>query len=222
MGVHKDEFLGGHRRAGWKMIYAGLAFVALMGIVAIVIFKTRPPNVGVVKKRTLPAHHGVFTAVLSPVDTVTAREIIRSITADIGADSAYTKMVVGSTTIYKQCTSLADYQRVLLEGLTTGRMETLKKQAVLLSHVAGEVRSDTMRTNLYLVGEFRQGDPAEIRSRMNGAMEAVATRSRLFGDVSVVLFGQPQSSEALATLTGIVQKQQLAFEERRTAPITAK
>ncbi len=175
-------------KRGWIYILAFLAMLPLTVGVLTMVYRQMPKRSAIVKKRKIPATNAVFVTVMSPIDSTRASNIIQTITQEIGADSAYTKMTVGSTAIYKQCTSVDDYRNVLKEGLLYSKDNDLKKQAVLMSHVAGVITTDTLPTKLYIVGKLDANEYEKVQRRLEMMAGVLRSRSDLLGKVSVVTY----------------------------------
>ncbi len=185
---------------GWKYIFAFFAFLVITVFILTLYYREMPKESGIVERRTEPATNGVFTVVLSPLEAEEAQRIARSIAADIDKDSAQTRMVVGGTAVYKECSSLKDYGDVITHAIVNARQRDLRTQAVLLSQVTGRIIINQVPTRLYLIGSFAGTDFETIAVRIAGAANRLQTRrqlSSLYGDIEMVAFGSSQAGDSL-------------------------
>lgn len=182
---------------GWKIIFIFLGAVVLLVTALTLMYREMPKKSGIVERRKTPATAGVFTAVISPIDSVQAAEIAGRIAASIGADSSMTQMVVGGTHNYKLCTSLADYQTILQSAMINARPEDLDTQSKLLAQVVSRLMTDHMPSTFYLVGDFEPADFSTIAYRVSGAANVMRLRAAMsdqYGNVSMEAFPDKQYS----------------------------
>jgi hypothetical protein len=209
---------GTPRKSTWLGVYAALAAVALVCLVFIGIYRQMPKRSAPVKKRTVPATKNVFAMVLSPVDTRTAGAISQQIDSSIGKDSAVTQMIIGGTAVHKRCMSLDDFSRLSRRALTEAQPENLKRQAILLSYVAGVITADTLPTTLYIIGKIDESDYTEVEKRVAGAASAIGGWNRAFGNIGIVTYiPKPQTARGDSIkreFIAALRKQAPRLEER--------
>jgi hypothetical protein len=205
-------------KRGWLYILMFLAMLPITVGILTAVYRQMPKKSAIVKKRKIPATNAVFVSVMSTVDSTHAQRIIGTIAQEIGADSTYTKMTVGSTAIFKQCTSLDDYKNVLREGLLYSKDNDLKKQAVLMSHVAGVITTDTLPTKLYLVGKLDAHEYEKVQRRMEMMAGVLRSRSDLLGRVGVIAYipeGKDREQDSIRKLVlDNFRRVQIPVEER--------
>ncbi len=176
------------KRRNWLIVYGLIGVLGITGLTLIALYRQAPKRSAPVAKRTIPATRTVFTSVLSPVDSVTARHIVDDATREIGADSAMTEMFVSGTAVYKRCTSLKDFQNLFLQALVSAEPENLKRQALLLSHVAGVITSNILPTKLFIIGRIAEEDFVPQEKRLIGFSKALGARSESLARVDIVTY----------------------------------
>jgi hypothetical protein len=171
-----------------------------------------------VKKRVIPATQNVFAMVMSPVDARTANAISSQIDTAIGKDSARTQMIIGGTAVHKRCMSLDDFSRLSRRALVEAQPENLKRQAILLSYVAGVITADTLPTKLYLIGRIDESDYTEVEKRVAGAASAIGGWNRAFGNIAIITYiPKPQTARGDSIkreFIAALRKQAPSVEER--------
>lgn len=181
-------------KKNWLKVYAFLACIAALCLMFIILYRQMPKKSAPVTKRTIPATRNIFAMVLSPVNADTANAITKQIASEVGADSNVTQMIIGGTAVHKRCMSLADFSNLTNRALAEAQPEVLKRQALLLSHVAGVVTADTLPTTLYIIGKVDEGDFEPIEKRIEGATRVMGSWNAAFKNIRVVTYIQPASS----------------------------
>ena len=176
---------------GWLIIYAALACIAIAGVVISINYRQIPKKSEVIAKRKIPATKSAYTLMLSPLDSLETVAIGQAIGADIGADSALTKMVVGGTALYKQCTSVAEYSKLIAKGLRGAQPDNLEKQALMFSQFVGIMITDTIPVELYLAGKLGGETFDAVDKRLSNTCKDLDLRSSSFGRVRVVSYLRP-------------------------------
>ena len=176
---------------GWLLIYGVLACIALAGVIISIKYREIPKKTEVIAKRKIPAKKSAYTLMLSPLDSLETIKIGQAIRADIGADSAITKMVVGGTALYKQCTSSAEYGKLIAKGLREAQPDNLEKQALMLSQFVGIMITDTIPIELYLAGKLGGATFDAVDKRLSNTCKDLDLRSSSFGRVRVVSYLRP-------------------------------
>ncbi|MBK9248604.1 MAG: hypothetical protein IPM69_10935 [Ignavibacteria bacterium] len=176
---------------GWLIIYAVLACIALAGLIISIKYRVMPKKTEVIAKRKIPATNSAYTLMLSPLDSLETLRIGQAIRADIGVDSAVTKMVVGGTALYKQCTSSAEYEKLIAQGLREAQPDNLEKQALMFSQFVGIMVTDTIPVELYLAGKLGGTTFEAVDKRMSATCKDLDLRSSTFGRVRVVSYLRP-------------------------------
>jgi hypothetical protein len=179
------------RKYGYLIIYGCLAFIGIMSVVLSKIYRQIPKKTEVIAKRTIPATSSTYTLMLSPLDSVTATTIGQAIRADIGADSTVTKMVVGGTALYKQCSSGTEYGKLIAQGLREAQPANLGSQALMFSQFIGIMIGDTLPARLYLAGQLGGNTIEQVDKRLSSTCKDLKLRSDALGKVSVVSYLRP-------------------------------
>jgi hypothetical protein len=181
------------KRRNWLIVYGLIGVLGITGLILIALYRQAPKRSAPVAKRTVPATRTVFTSVLAPVDSATARHIVEDATRDIGADSSMTEMFVSGTAVYKRCTSLKDFQNLFLQALVGAEPENLKRQSLLLSHVAGVITSNILPTKLFIVGRIAEEEFEPQEKRLIGFSKALGARNESLGRVDIVTYIPPSN-----------------------------
>jgi hypothetical protein len=206
------------RKNTWLYVYGALGLIVIICFIFIGLYRQWPKQSAPVTKRKIPATKNVFTMVLSPVKAATADSIVRVISADIGADSSVTQMIIGGTAVHKRCTSLDDFNRLSLRALKEAQPEELKRQAVLLSYVAGVITADTLPTKLYIVGSVDEADYDQVEKRVAGAASAIGGWNRAFGNIRIITYippaKTPQGERVRSAFHAALRGQAPVVEER--------
>jgi len=194
----QDNSLGLHsiptRKYGYLLIYGCLAFIGILSVVLSSIYRQMPKKTEVLTKRTVPATAGSYTLMLSPLDSLTADTIGQSIRDHIGVDSIKTKMIVGGTALYKQCSSGAEYARLISQGLREAQQANLENQALMFSQFIGIMIGDTLPVRLYIAGQLGGNSIAQADKRLSGTCRDLKLRSDALGKVSVISFLRPKDN----------------------------
>ncbi|MCS6807991.1 MAG: hypothetical protein RML40_04855 [Bacteroidota bacterium] len=200
----EPDFLPPAKRSNWLIVYAFMGLLGITGLILIILYRQVPKKSAPVAKRTIPAKRTVFTSVLSPVDTTTAQYIVEDMRRVIGADSAVTNMVISGTAIYKRCTSLHDFQTLLFQALVGAEPENLKRQMLLLSHVAGVIMSDMLPTQLFIIGRIAEENFASEEKRLLGFARALGARNESLGKVEITTY-IPRSAQPNSTRDKVLE-----------------
>ncbi len=189
----------------WLVIYAAIGMVGVLCLIAMAVYFQAPKKSAPVKKRKIPATQNVFAMVISPLDSLAARAITREISAEIGKDSAVTQMIIGGTAVYKRCVSLADFSNLMQQGIVEARPETLEKQTLLLSSVAGVITADTLPTKLYIIGWVDPGSFDAVAKRVTATTSAMSAWNKAFKNIDIVTYIPPTTQETNSARTAFIQ-----------------
>lgn len=166
-------------------MFVSFAVVALAVFVLTAIYRDTPRRTGIVDKHPMPPVQGVYTAVLSPVDSATAKKFVQFLTQKIGKDSVRTKMVISGTAMFKRCTSLSDYTQIIYDNLLQARPRNLETQAQLLSQIARTSVSDRLFSTLYLVGSLGDGSYETVENNIGTAIAELQLRNQTIGPLQI-------------------------------------
>ncbi|MCU0425778.1 MAG: hypothetical protein MUF71_09160 [Candidatus Kapabacteria bacterium] len=190
------------KRKNWLIVYGLIGILGITGLTLIILYRQVPKKSAPVAKRTVPATRTVFTSVLGTVDSATARHIVDDVSRSIGADSAVTNMIVSGTAVYKRCTSLKDFQNLFLQALLSAEPENLKRQSLLLSHVAGVIQSDVLPTQLFIIGRIGEDEFTPQEKRLIGFAKVLGARNESVGRVSLITYIPPANTSNGEALNG--------------------
>lgn len=190
------------KRKNWLIVYGLIGILGITGLTLIILYRQVPKKSAPVAKRTVPATRTVFTSVLAPVDSVTAFRIVDDVSRSIGADSAVTNMIVSGTAVYKRCTSFKDFQNLFLQALLSAEPENLKRQSLLLSHVAGVIQSDILPTQLFIIGRIAEDEFTPQEKRLIGFAKVLGARNESVARVSLTTYIPPANTNAALALNG--------------------
>lgn len=182
-----DEMPRSEKR-NWLIVYTFFAVLGITGLILIALYRQVPKKSAPVAKRKFPATRTVFTSILAPVDSATARNIVKDVSSTIGKDSDYTQMTISGTAVYKRCTSLKDFENLFFEALVKAEPENLKRQSMLLSHVSGVITSDALPTDLYVVGRIAEENFTPEEKRLLSFAQVMGKRSESMSPVTMTMY----------------------------------
>lgn len=170
---------------GWLYVYTSFAVLVVIVFVLTAIYRDMPRRTGLVDKHPSPPVQGVYTAILSPVDSATAKKFVQHLAQAIGKDSARTKMVVSSTAMFKRCTSFQDYTAIIYNSLLQARPRSAETQAQLLSQISRTCVSDRLFSTLYLVGTLGDDSYEAVENKLGVAIAELQLRNQTIGPLQV-------------------------------------
>jgi hypothetical protein len=206
-----DEMPKSEKR-NWLIVYAFFAILGITGLILIALYRQVPKKSAPVAKRKVPATRTVFTSILSPVDSVTARNIVRDVALTIGKDSDLTQMTISGTAVYKRCTSLKDFENLFFEALVKAEPENLKRQSMLLSHVSGVITSDALPTDLYVVGKIAEDNFMPEEKRLLSFAQVMGRRNESMSPVSMTFY-VPEGGATRAQFMNTLKRGKYKFIE---------
>jgi hypothetical protein len=217
-----DELYGvpAPKKNNWKMYYGFVGFLAVTGLILVMLYAERPKRYEVMPKRKAPPVRSVYALVMSPLDTLTARATVDSVRAAVnGPDSSDINMIVASTKIYKRFVSSAEFLRVLKDALLNAQQIPLDKQSVLLSQLCGILIKDTLPTKMILIGRLASTDFEPVRRQLNTSSRIIVQRNTIFGPVQIESFLEAPASTAVQQFLGYFSKQGIKVSERKAIPL---
>jgi hypothetical protein len=204
------------RKRNWLIVYACIGMIGITGLILIALYRQKPQKSAPVAKRKFPATRTVFTSVLAPVDSVTARRIVQDVSATIGKDSDATQMTISGTAVYKRCTSFKDFQTLFYDALVKAEPENLKRQSMLLSHVSGVITSDALPTDLYVVGRIAEDDFEPQEKRLLSFAQVMGRRNESLAPVHITTYF-PQGGTARARVMETLRRGKYTLTEHPLA-----
>lgn len=209
------------KKNGWMYVFVSFGTLAIIVFVLTAIYRDTPRRTGLVTKRSSPVEYGVYTAILSTVDSATARAFVEHLAQRIGKDSAVTKMVVVGTHMVKQCTSFDDYRQLVYESLVEARPKNLRTQSLLMSQIANVTVKDQAPSTLYLVGALDDSNYTAIESNFEATIAALQLRNQTIGPLRINSWltapASQDSSEARALFLNSFRRRGFDVSER---PVT--
>jgi hypothetical protein len=187
----EDSFLPPPKKNSWLIIYSIIGSLVVIAFILIGLFRVSTPEPVSVKKPKIPAVKSAYALIMSPLDSVQAASIAHGIFKTIGKDSSKTKMVVGSTTLYDQCISVAEYEGTIRRALKNSKDIDLKTQSLLFSQLAGIMISATLPAQLYLIGRIGDDNGDSIPVRFLGTIRDLDLRNKRLGRVEIVNYLTP-------------------------------
>jgi hypothetical protein len=204
------------RKRNWLIVYACIGMIGITGLILIAIYRQIPQKSAPVAKRKFPATRTVFTSVLAPVDSATAKRIVQDVSATIGKDSDATQMTISGTAVYKRCTSFKDFQTLFFDALVKAEPENLKRQSMLLSHVSGVITSDALPTDLYVVGRIAEDDFEPQEKRLLSFAQVMGRRNESLAPVRITTYF-PEGGRARARLMETLRRGKYTLTEHPLA-----
>ncbi len=202
------------KKSTWKLYYSLLGLLLITAVTLAVFYRVSPKKTEPITKRKVPALFGTYAVILSPVDSLNAIRIVANISNQIGKDSAKTKMVIGSTFLYKQCTSLAEYEKLLLAAMKEATPTSLKNQGLLVSQMVGILTNDLAPSNFYMIGTLADTNVVQLEKRLLGISKVLYTRNEVFGKTVIVNELMPRSSNASFFVMNLFKQQNLPVLEQ--------
>lgn len=203
---NNDNFLPPAKKNSWLLIYGVIGGLVVAAFILITFFRVSTPERPTPRKPKLPPLKSTYALILSPVDSAQAWNISQGILKNIGSDSARTKMVVGSTTLYEQCISSAEYVKFIRKALKDGKEIDLKTQALLFSQLAGIMLTDTLPANLYIVGRVAEEEDGALPVRLMGTIRDLDLRSKKLGKVDVINYLTPPDDPKAQRILGVFKE----------------
>ena len=80
------------------------------------------------------------------------------------------------------------FQNLFLQALVSAEPENLKRQSLLLSHVAGVITSNILPTKLFIIGRVAEEDFEPQEKRLIGFSKALGARNESLGRVDIVTY----------------------------------
>lgn len=179
------------RRGHW-IIYACLAAVGIMSVVVSQLYRQLPKRSEVIERRKVKPERSSYILVLSAGGKEFARQVAGDVAREIGGDSAKTKMVITSTAVYKQCTSLAEFRLLIGRGIQQAHPPALGTQSLMLAKILDVLGADTARARLYIVGKLGANSLESIQKEMQTTLNGIRLRSQKLGRVEVIFYPHPK------------------------------
>jgi hypothetical protein len=176
-------------KRGWLWIMLVFSLLAATGVTLTLLYRdyTTPEEI-TVRERRRNAEAECFTVVYSRVPSDRAARIIEDITADIGADTVRTDLILGSTVEDPWSQSMSDYRSKMARAMREAKDLPIGKQTLVLSMIAGILTKTDMRSQIYLVGSLSDTLTPAIIERTKQTVEAFEIRNKVMGQVTVISY----------------------------------
>jgi len=193
----EDSMLPPSRKNGWIIVFVLLALLGIAGLVLSILYRdSAKPGEVIRNERRKAAKHVVYTIVLSRIDATRADRIIREIVQDIGPDTAFTDLIIGSPVTDPWCASIREYQRSLRKAMTETKTLPIGTQSVVVSMVGGLLTKNELPARVYLVGQINSENIGPIASRTERTADAFELRSNIMGSVELISYLSPPEHPA--------------------------
>lgn len=198
-------------------VFAGLAVVA---VVLMLLYRQMPKATEVLdKKKRAEATHVAFAVVFSNVEAQQRERVIREIVEDIGADSAKTDLVIGSTIADPWCSNIAEYKRQLRRAMTESSQISIGKQTLLFSMITGLIVKDDLPARVYLIGDINSEEVSPktlsaVKNRTIQTVSALAWRNKARAPVTVISYVDSTASAINAEYMHLFTGQTFSYVAR--------
>lgn len=187
-----DQKIPSSRRGAW-LIYALLAAVGILSVVLSQIYREMPKRSEVLERRKIKPEWSTYVLPLSPLDSAFAATFSGDVVRSIGKDSGITKMVITGTAVYKQCTSLAEYGRLIAKGVREAHPPAIGTHSMMLAKVMDVMTADTAQARLYIVGSFGAPTLETVRKELQTTLNGLRLRTQKLGRIDVFIYTRPTS-----------------------------
>jgi hypothetical protein len=207
-------------RAGWLLVYGGLALIAITALVLAELYRERPKATEVInRKRRAAATQVTYAVVFSRVDEATSNRVLADITRDLGADTITTDLVIGSTVADPWCASMGEFRRQLRQAMTASRPLPIGKQTLILSMITGLLTRSDLPARVYLIGalnaeELTDKGALAIVGRTEQTAAAMSWRHGARAPMEVVSYMDTTANAITSTYLHLFENQAFALTKR--------
>jgi len=173
------------KKRGWLIVYGLYGFLAITAVTLGTLYRVLPKRSEVLAKRKAKPEYSSYALILSPLGTKEAEEIAHEICDDIGSDSIATKMVITGTSFHKQCTSLAEYGKIIKESTVHAAKPDIGTQAQLTDKMLNIMITDKILAQFYIIGNFGTAKYNDIEKSILPVFNGITLRSQTIGKVQV-------------------------------------
>ena len=203
------------RKHAWLLVYGLFATLAVVALVLTVIYRqTTKPSQVLQMERMRNSTHTSYAIVFSKVAPSVADTIINYIIGEIGADSATTDLVLGTTVTDPWCASIGEYRTMLHKAMSETGDLRLGDQTLIVSKVAGILLKNEHTSTVYFIGTLTGNELGRVGRRTEQSASAMKTRAQLMGPVRIVSMLQPPDSPIHKEYVDIYRKVGLAVVVR--------
>lgn len=176
------------KKKGWLLIFGLYATLAITAVVLGSLYRVLPKRSEVLAKRKAKPEFSSYALILSPLKTDQAYAVAQGIMNDIGEDSTKTKMVISGTAFHKQCTSLAEYGRLIARSSMQAQPPQSAVQAQLTEKMLNIMITDTILAQFYIIGNFGDAPISEIEKKVLPVFTGIDLRSKTIGKVRIFTY----------------------------------
>lgn len=199
---------------GWRWVIGIFLTLGAIGVTLSLIFRDYSENNDPsVRERKKNAQRVCYTVVFSNVPEARIRSTINDIITDIGADSAVTDLVIGSSVTDPWSRSINDYRASLRTAMTNAKDHQIGKQTLVTSMIAGLLLNSEMPATLYLVGSLDGEMSPAIRKRTLETIDALIIRRSTRGPLTIVSY-MDTTQAVNAAYAEMYSTSGLPFEQR--------
>ena len=199
---------------GWRWVIGIFVTLGIIGVTLSLIYRDYSENNDPsVRERKRNAEFVSYAVVFSNVPASQVQTTIDDIIASIGADSARTDLVLGSSVTDPWCRSIEDYRNSLTTAMTKAKPLPIGKQTLVTSMVAGLLVKSDMPATLYLIGSLDGDLTPAIRKRTQETVDAMIVRRSTRGPLSIVSY-MDTTNAANAEYVRFYKDSGLPFEQR--------
>jgi hypothetical protein len=204
----------------YLVVLAAFAGIATLAVVLSALYRDAPKATEVLdRKRRANAKFVSFAVVFGNVSPALRERVITDIATDIGADTALTDMVVGSTVADPWCAGIGEYKRQLSMAMTQSRTIPIGKQTLIMSMIAGFLNKSDLPARVYLIGNLNNDQLTEkgaqaIISRTEQTVAAISWRHGARAPVTVISYMDTTSSSMNVKYVNLFRNAKFALENR--------
>lgn len=173
------------KKRGWLIVYGLYGLLAITAVTLGTLYRVLPKRSEVLAKRKAKPQYSSYALILSPLNKQEAERIANEISNDIGSDSTVTKMVITGTAFHKQCTSLAEYGKIIKESTVHAAKPNIGVQAQLTEKMLNIMITDKILAQFYIIGNFGNAIPSDIDKNILPVFNGITLRSQTIGKVQV-------------------------------------
>lgn len=173
------------KKKGWLIVYGLYGILAITAVTLGTLYRALPKRSEVLAKRKAKPEYSSYALVLSPLGKNQAQQIAQEIINDIGEDSTKTKMVVSGTAFHKQCTSLAEYGKLIEQSSVNAHSANITTQAQLTDKMLNIMITDKILAQFYIIGNFGNSSFTDIEKNILPVFNGITLRSKALGKVQV-------------------------------------
>lgn len=205
---------------GYLVILGVFASLAIIAVILMALYREMPkPTEALDRQKRANAKYVSFVIVFGNVDQALRQRAIHEIIEDVGADTATTDFVVGSTVADPWVASIHEYRHQLHKAMTESSSIPIGKQSMIMAMVAGLVAKNDLPARIYVIGNLNDEGRTdrEVAAVLNRTQQTMATldwRNRARAPVTMYSYMDTTKSEINAQYVRILKSQSYPFFAR--------